>query len=275
MMMLKKTLFALAALASIWMLAFLARTTMHHFTTDRLISTLPYNPDWEIPSQDSIDSILQQPFYYYDKGGQSWVFISQDGSVILKFLDFRLAWRDLFIKMQLPSFLIPEITQRQMRSIKGPIEGYALASKKEFSKECGLIALFLNGKHSGITSLSVESPIHCRHLIDLRKASFVLQKKADSTLVKTLSTLVQNGKVGKARELLEKVLLLVAARCSHGMIDRDVWRFEQNIGFIGEEPIYLDAGSFSEESCVCNEESKNKEVASARALLIKNMRLSF
>jgi len=48
---------------------------------------MPFRPNWETDaslSEEQLLSILRQPFFYLDKGAQSYVFKSGDGQFVFK-----------------------------------------------------------------------------------------------------------------------------------------------------------------------------------------------
>src|SRR6267154_2622896 len=60
------------------------------FALYKILSSLSYCSDWEVTpltpqNNEEIATILNQPFYYFAKGAQSYVFVSKDGQVVIKF----------------------------------------------------------------------------------------------------------------------------------------------------------------------------------------------
>ncbi|MBS3904260.1 MAG: hypothetical protein KGZ39_02915 [Simkania sp.] len=258
--------FCITAVFAVVLAAFARRET-YHFSTDRLVSVLPYHAEWEFEEAPNIEEILSQSFHYYDKGGQSWVFLSEDSKWVLKFFDFRSTWHDVAKHLHCPTSLLPAMTERQLQSRESPVKSYALAFQR-FKEPCGLVGAYLNGKKSGITSLNVFNPIHCKHTIDLKSAAFVVQKKADTILPKRINDLLQKGEMQEANILLSKALMLIAERCSVGIADNDRWHLHRNIGFIAGKAIYLDAGAFLEDTNLLLPKNAETEILHSAELLI-------
>src|ERR1700687_1837730 len=57
------------------------------FTIARISSEIPFHPEWEVETEneEQIKHILSQPYHYFGKGAQSFVFASEDGSTVIKF----------------------------------------------------------------------------------------------------------------------------------------------------------------------------------------------
>ena len=62
----------------------------HGFRIDKIKFELPFHAEWEISplspkSLDELLAIFSQPFYYLDRGAQSYVFQSEDERYVIKF----------------------------------------------------------------------------------------------------------------------------------------------------------------------------------------------
>lgn len=242
---------------------------MHHFSIDRIVSPLSNHPEWDRDNPPHIETILAQPFYFFACGGQSWSFLSHDGKWVIKFFDFRPTWYDLGKWLHLPNSLLPSLTPKQIRRREGPPSGYALAAKT-FRNECGLEGVFLNGKHSGIRYLEITNPVHCSHKIDLASTSFVIQKKAE-TLPARLGRHLKNKDANNATKALSQALSLIAARTAAGIADGDNTQLHNNLGFVDEEAIYIDAGTFKECPDFLQQEKAQAEILRSADLLLAKL----
>ncbi len=245
-----------------------ARREMRHFALERIFSRIPYHPEWECENPSDIDAILAQPYHFYINGGQSWVFLSADGKWILKFFDCRITWHDIAGWLHLPENFRPDLTPRQIRRREGPPAGYALAAKR-FREECGLVGIYLNGKSSGVHQIKITNPIQCEHDIDLAKTSFVIQRKAE-TLPDRLVRLLKTKDTKEASKALSQALNLIAARSAVGIADGDDVKLHLNLGFVGDKPMYIDAGTFLDSPALLLLSNAEKEILrSADVLLAK------
>ena len=242
MKILRRSSLTIGILAFAWVLAFFARSQTHHFTNNRILSSHEFHPEWECDNPPEIEQILSQPFHYFTYGGQSWVFLSEDGQWVVKFFDFRPTWYDAAKTLHLPDSWTPKLTDRQVRRREAHVKGYILAANR-FRDACGLVGIFLNGKHIGERLLTITDPSYCQHRIDLSTCSFVVQRKAEP-LPDRIHSLLKAGDSKEASAALSAVLNLVAERTALGLGDGDVVNFHRNMGFIGNKAIYLDAGGF-------------------------------
>ena len=71
--------------------------------------------------------------------------------------------------------------------------------------------------------------------------------------------------------MLSKALTLIAARCAAGIADGDHWHLHRNIGFIGEDPIYLDAGTFHDDPTLYIPQAAEAEILRSADLLIEKI----
>ncbi len=271
--LIKKTCQTAAVLAFAAGLCILAQKATANFTIARITTNLPFHPEWEVQNLNNselaaIDDIVKQKFLFLDNGGQSWVFISEDGQHVVKFFKFRFTWNDLFKNLWLPASLEPyrpHLTAKQLAKRQRLLGGYALAFQK-LREESLLEAAFLNGKQKGTTTMHIVDKIGISHNIKLHDKPFIIQKTA-VPLVKHLAPLMKEGRVGEAREALCSALNLIAQRCSQGIIDED-HRLYCNLGFVGKQAVYLDAGSLKEDPSIADPERSKKEILRAADLLI-------
>lgn len=254
-------------------LCFFAEKETANFTIARITTNLPFHPEWEVQDLKSeelasIDAIVKQKFLFLDNGGQSWVFISEDGQHVVKFFKFRFTWHDLFKRIPFPSGLEqfrPQLTAKQLAKRQRLLGGYALAFKK-LRSESLLEAAFLNGKQEGELSMHIVDKIGIEHKIDLRNKPFIIQRTA-IPLVKHLGPLMKEGRIGEAQEALCSALNLIAQRCAQGLIDED-HRLYANLGFVGKQAVYLDAGSLKEDPSIATPERSREEIVRSAELLI-------
>jgi hypothetical protein len=61
------------------------------FCIEKIQGSIPDAEEWKIDVlfQDADLSCLDQPFYFLEKGGQAYAFMSKDKKYVLKFLKFR------------------------------------------------------------------------------------------------------------------------------------------------------------------------------------------
>lgn len=199
----------------------------------------------EIPPIN-VQKALNQPFYYFNAGSQSYVFLSEDGKTVLKFFKFQHMripyWIDL---LPLPKNLAKKKALKKKlkhQTLTKTLNSYKIAYEK-MREETGLLFVHLAPSTHLNQSVTIYDKIGKKHLIDLDRVEFVLQQKGN-LVYETIDRWIAANEIKKAKDGLEKLLQLALIRCQKGILDRDP-DFSTNFGFIGDKPIQLDAGRFS------------------------------
>lgn len=240
----------------------------HGFRIHKIQSNLPYNPDWETafpgdPSLKKVQSILSQPFTFLDSGGQCYSFVSKDGEYVLKF--FKLhhmrpqSWEDAL----LPPYFREKYQKQRMKRLCTLFSSCKLAYDR-FPEGTGLLYLHLNKTDFLCTKLKLFDPIGVVHTLDLDQMEFALQKKAVMAYP-ALKALAESKEIDAAKKRLASLLDLILARCHAGIADHDAR--QRNFGFVGDQAIEIDLGSFSVN------ESLKTETSSQKALLKESAKL--
>ncbi len=166
-------------------------------------------------------SILDRPFYYFAKGGQSYVFASLEGEYVLKLFHFD-ACR---IKRGKPVKALE----------KWEIEAEACrVAEKLARKETGMIYAHL-GPVDGVPMLQVVDFIGRTHRIDPTKVRFVLQRRGESFA----SAYKREGMA-----FIESVRSLLRELGERGIVNRDP-RLEGNFGSLDGKAFVIDFGHFA------------------------------
>ncbi|MBS0630154.1 MAG: hypothetical protein JSS30_08055 [Verrucomicrobia bacterium] len=210
----------------------------HGFRLHKIYSTLPYDPAMEVECE--LDpTVLAQPYHFLDSGGECYAFLSEDGQYVLKFFKHH--------HMRLKSPLDPllpkwELDRRKMRYNRF-FNSCKLAYDR-FRKETGLVYIHLTKSKNLQTSLTITDPNHIAHKVDLDQLEFTVQKKV--LMAKPLLVVLAEGEeLEQAKTRLDTLLTLIVQRCKAGIADHDAQL--RNFGFIGDEAIEVDLGSFSED----------------------------
>ncbi len=190
------------------------------------------------PSEEILAK-LSQRYRYLAKGRQCFVFASEDGKEVLKFLNY-----NRFYFPHIPFF--EDYAERRHSRYKKTVESLALASEN-LSRETGIEYLHLK-RGGSLPVLELLGPGGSCRLIDLNQVAFVLQKRMDMPVFEKLSLLAKERGEEGLRQALAAILSLLQKRCSLGIADddRDI---EINFGFLGDEPLLIDPGRlfFTEE----------------------------
>ncbi len=202
--------------------------------------------EWEVSplsefEKAKIDEILGQTFTFTGEGGQSFVFVSDDGNYVLKLFKFKRFRPSALVK------LLPEIElfadYRQQHTIKRENKWLAAFNGHK-------LAYDLNRRNSGLVHIKLNAGDNkkvrlidkwgFRRLIDLEKIPYVLQVKA-KTLGDHMTTLLSKGKVDEAKEKINQLFHLYLTEYRKGIYDVD-YGIMHNIGVVDDRLIHLDVG---------------------------------
>jgi hypothetical protein len=219
------------------------------FALTRMIHPLPIDPELAPPhlseeEQGFLFSLLSQPFYYLSCGGQTYVFLSEDGRYVIKFLKFHHRRVPLWLqKLPLPPALAHKRSlkvERKEFRLKRTLRSYVLAYEC-LKQETGMIYHHLSLTSLFRHSLTLFDRLGYRYEIPLDQCAFLIQKRGCST-AEMLRDLMNQGKIEEAKNKLSELMTLCLHRCQKGIGDRD-FKFRSNLGFIDNEASQIDLGS--------------------------------
>ncbi|MDN3506483.1 MAG: hypothetical protein P0S96_04565 [Simkaniaceae bacterium] len=232
-------------------MAFLAVERFCHkqtkgFRLQKIQAELPHNPDWETALPEDCDlqrlqNILSTPFYYLNSGGESYAFVSKDDQYVLKFFKLHHMRPKNLEDAFLPSPLRTKYQLLRTKKLTTLFSSCKLAYEK-FRKGSGLVYLHLNATDHLKTKLTFYDAIGALHTLDLDSVPFALQEKA-ALAYPTITALAEAKELEAAKHRLSSLIELIKTRCQAGLSDHDPRA--RNFGFIGEEAIEFDLGSFS------------------------------
>ena len=171
--------------------------------------------------------ILNQPFHYLARGGQMFVFASQDGKYVIKFFK------------NTPNSLVPlrKYHSKKRSKLIRDIEGYLLAFKR-VPKESGLVFLKLDQETPFNQTIEITDKLGIAHKLSLQKTLFVIQKKGED-----LTSYLKHTE--NVQAVFDSIAALMKLRRENGIEDTDS-HLSQNLGFIEGMPSFLDPGKFVE-----------------------------
>ncbi|NGX39051.1 MAG: hypothetical protein KR126chlam1_00371 [Chlamydiae bacterium] len=226
----------------------------HHqtrgFRISKIHSNLPHNPKWSLPplssnEMEEVKKALNQPYRFLDSGGQCYAFVSKDQQYVLKFFKHH-HMRPSSLLDHLPTlkvltpFLEKQKKKRTMR-LEEMFTSFTIAFER-LRDQTALLYLHLNKSEDLNTTLKLYDAIGIRHRIDLDNIEFALQRKA-SMAYPTLTTLATSGEIEAAKVRIASLLDLMITRCKQGIADHDPRK--RNFGFIKEQAVEIDLGSFT------------------------------
>lgn len=239
----------------------------------RISKIISPQPSIHIPPPESIDSLLDQPFYYLGGGGTSFAFLGKDGKTVLKlFKQHHLFYKNFLLYLTFPGFSdawrIKKILSREEKH-RHKRHPFFFASCQlafqELKQETGLIYLCLQPNLHFNRQIKLIDAWGIPHNLNLSQTGFALQKKAQ-LLFPYLKELMSQGNNEEAKKAIYSLVCQILYRCEKQIGDRDP-NLEINFGFIEAKAIEFDLGSFYLDPLINTPNQSNKE------LLIKTIDL--
>jgi hypothetical protein len=212
------------------------------------------NPTLPLHSADKehqllIARVLKQPFSYLGKGCQSYVFVSQDGEYVIKFIKhqrFRTKpWLNALAAIPWAN------THRQLRQAHKQakytqlLKGWQTAYNY-LSEETGVIAVHLDVTTATEPTVTLVDKLGRTHRVDLNQCEYLVQRKAE-LFMPTLQHLIACGADEEALLLIDRVVQLLLDTYAKGFFDGD-HAIMQNTGIRDGYPIQIDVGQFYQQS---------------------------
>lgn len=225
----------------------------YYQTTDGfLVSNIYYNhsinPNWDIEplsqvNKESLNAILDQPFYYLGKGCQSYVFSSKDGEYVIKFFKYQRfrpqEWIGYFSFIPwVENYRLKKI-EKKKRKLEGVFTGWKIAYE-HLQNETGVIYVHLNKNGGHPKNLTIFDKLGIQHSVDLNQTEFLLQKKAEM-LCPTIEALVKNGDDEEVKRILRSLISMFVSENQRGFADND-HALMQNTGILHGQPLHIDVG---------------------------------
>lgn len=237
----------------------------NRFSLDKITTYHSYSPDWEIPSlssedQKALDQILNQKFTYYNKGSQSYVFISEDKKYILKFLK-QHKLRPKSWLAYVPISFNPYYQEQLFKKKKCRATFNACKTAfLELKKEAGLIYVHINNTRDLNKKVTIFDKNGKQHIVDIDKTSFCVQKRAQ-LIYSRISELMHNGDVEGAKQIITSVFSLIDFLGKKGVVDNDPI-LRKNFGLIDDVAVQIDIGKLRIDSIRQHNLAYKQEVAS-------------
>ncbi|MGE5196843.1 MAG: hypothetical protein ACM3JI_05895 [Anaerolineae bacterium] len=222
--------------------------------------------DKRLPSSFAQDretlQLLDQPFFFLGSGVQSYAFISEDEKIVLKFFKHYHSFPSTAFLEKLP---LPSPLDRLRKKVllnretrMNHIFKSCEIAFNELPKETGVIYIHLRPTSRLNKDVHIFDKLGIHHSIDLDSIPFVLQIKAELIYPKLQKLLKQNDQSG-AKRCIDSILDRIVGRCQKGIVNSDPI-IRRNFGFIGEEAVEIDIGSFNENPFVKKPYSLKKEL---------------
>lgn len=207
-------------------------------------------PSKELSKEElnELDKILSQNFIYVAKGRQAYVFESEDGKYVLKFIRYHLLHPPFWMHLlQFPK-LLNDYRKKEIKSKRNQLlnvmESYRLAYK-ELKEETQVLFVHLSKTQILNKRITLIDRIGRKYQVELDSMGFLLQKKA-LLLKDVLKQLRKKKDEERIREVYTAYLNVIFPRRSKGIINKDQCWYK-NYGMIGGKACEIDMGSFAKE----------------------------
>lgn len=248
--LLKKILILVALILLVYGAGRLYFAVTAGFTIGNITSDLPYDPRWQthdlaLHEKNEIGNALEQEFDYLGKGCQSYVFASRDGKYVIKFFKYQRfrpqRWINLF------TFIPPVAEYQNAKAVvrKNKLDNVFRSWKIAFENlkdETGVIYVHLNKSDEWHKILTINDKMGFQHKLEIDQLEFMVQKRA-KMLSAEINTLVAEGHVSEAEQIIDRLFSMLLSEYSRGFADND-HALMQNTGVIDGRPIHIDAGQF-------------------------------
>lgn len=216
-----------------------------------------------LPCTFELSEIFSQPFHYFSRGRQCFVFESEDGRTVLKFFNQK------YLQMPWYSFLLKgEKAKRSLRS-----HFYENSYEIAFH-ELGEEILYLHlGFSKDLPEITLTNRASRRFRIDLNRVPFVLQKKGEPICSRFDSIYEREGFQGLYGEI-DHFLEAISKRISKNIADAD-HDVKHNWGYVEGRLFHLDPGRLYYEPSLQEPERLNKEWQTATRDLHKWLKIYY
>lgn len=239
------------------------------FTIEAISSNRPFDPSWQTDPLSSdekseLEHALSQKYRYFGKGGQCYVFFSEDGNYVIKFFKQRV------YKIPLWHHFIPipyvfdrykeKKRSKRLDKIQRDFFSYKV-SFEDLQEITGVLYVHLNPSQDLMRSVAIVDLLNIEHRLDLDKFDFILQRRADM-IYPTLTRLIEEQDSDRSKQIIDQVVQLILYRCQKGYEDWDP-NVRTNCGLLNDRVIKIDVGRF-----IANEQMKSKEMCSSELVRI-------
>lgn len=222
----------------------LSQKATDSFTISSISSSRPYNEAFATsePRKEELEKALDQKYTYFRRGGQAFVFLSEDGEYVIKFLKqrmFRPSW--LLNHLPLPRLFRDKRNWKRLDKLKRDFKSYKFAFE-ELHDQTGMLYLHLNPTTHLQKKLSITDRLNISHQINLDQFDFIVQKRAKE-VNHYIETLMNQNRIQEAKKAIKDLIALIPLSEKKGYRDRDP-DIQTNCGFIGDQAVKIDVGRF-------------------------------
>ncbi len=184
---------------------------------------------------------LLQPYHYFAKGGQSYVFLSEDGKYVLKLPRSSRLNKYKFISRIFPHEKLRKRALAEEGLLKAALQSHQIAFE-HLKRETGLVSIHLTTTTELKEPLKIVDKVGITHTIDPNLHPFIIQKKVTGVKEK-IEQLMNEQQFNQAEDRLRDLFTLIGITKGKGIEDEDP-NLVKNFGFSSDTPIQIDTGRF-------------------------------
>ena len=216
------------------------------FSPHLIYSTLPEMDEWKMnafsPEKEAeIQQILNQKFFYLDKGKQAFVFESEDKKTVLKLYRLPSEYRP---------FAVARKNQQSLQKIEAAFQSLK-CSFDQLREETGILWIHIHKGPSIKKEVTVVDQLGIEHRIALEKVTAVLQKKG-TLLYPTLEAFLSQGKMEDAKRAIAHLVTLFYTQAKKGLENTDAI-LDKNYGLLPTGALIIDSGRLQRNETLCSQ----------------------
>lgn len=204
------------------------------FRIDKTTAEYAYNPDWEI--QGEVPAVLNQKFYFLGSGAQTYSFIGEDKTTVLKLFKHYHCYPNSRVLRKIPYRWKEKVLNHREERI-GKIFNSAVLAYRDLPEETKILHLKINSTQNQYPTIVLYDKIGVQYRVDLNQTPFVLQKKAE--LIYTYIDKHPN----EAKKIIDSFFACLRTQAQHRISNCDA-HIGRNFGVYDGKVIQFDIGSY-------------------------------
>lgn len=242
----------------------LARFTHHEtrgFRIAKIQNNLANEKLWLPDAAAEPCHLLLQPFSFFSRGLQSFVFLSADGQYVLKIFNNRHSylqkWFEILAHVPgLQNWGTASALHHKTKWDKA-FTSYKIAYD-HLRDETGIVYIHLDPTDHLPSKLQLIDLLGISHSIDPNQTGFILQKRCTPVYPALLQE-IEKGDLNAARHCIDQLMDLFLLKYQRGIADNDPL-IRTNYGFLNGQPMQIDLGPLSLDPHIQNEEVYRHEL---------------
>ena len=219
------------------------------FSSRKISYLAPYNIQNEIDNPLSAKClyVLNQEFHYMGKGGQTYVFESADQKYVIKFIRYHKYkipfWSEILNYLGLSSNNIDTAMKAKVNRYNLVMKSYKLSYS--FLSGISMVEyIHLNQTDFLNKKIIVKDKCSHKHLIDLDKVAFIIQRKVTGLAEGINENIADNNDEIQVHNIIDSFFDSITFLTKNKIVNRDFPNLVRNSGVFEQKYIMTDVGSF-------------------------------